>query len=90
MSQSASLLHVQKPSVHVPLAPHWLFVEQVPHVPCTHAMPPPHWLFDAQLVQVPLMQANPGGSCGSPKGSVLHWANVEHGPHALLTQTCPF
>jgi hypothetical protein len=83
-------VQVQNPPVQVPLAPHWLFVEHVPQVPCTHAMPPPHWALAVQLVQVPLMHAYPGGGCGLLNEVVLHWAKLEHGPHVLLTQASPF
>ena len=51
--------HVQKPSVHCPLEPHWELVTQVPHVLCAQTCPPPHWLFDVHALHMPLMHARP-------------------------------
>lgn len=82
-------MHVQKPSVHTPFAPHCVFVEHVPQVPATHAIAPPHWLLAVQLVHTPLMHAKPLGGCGAPSGWVLQSMKVEHGPQTLLMQACP-
>jgi len=60
------VVHVQYPSVHCPVGPHCVFVEQVPHVPPTQAIPPPHWLFAVQAVQTPPMQARPESCPGPP------------------------
>jgi hypothetical protein len=61
-----SLLQTQVPFVQVPLAPHWVAFEQVPHVPPTQAIPPPHWLLSVQAAQRPLMHTSPMGADAPP------------------------
>ena len=61
VSHCASEVQVQKPSLHAPVAPHWLSMTQVPQVPWTHAWPPPHWLFAVHAEHTPPTHARPWG-----------------------------
>jgi hypothetical protein len=81
-----SMVQMQKPLVHWPVAPHCAFVAHVPQVPPTHACPPPHWLLAVQFVQTPLTHASPGGPCGPLNMLLLQSANVVHGPQEPFLQ----
>jgi hypothetical protein len=74
-------VHVQKPSVHWPLAR---------HVPSTHAWPPPHWLLAVHATHAPSTHAS---SVASPRSNSLgtdkQSAYVWHAVHTLFTHACP-